>query len=132
MAMKGHLNTVKYLVEKAGADKDAKAGGYTAAEMAMQYNHPMVFAFLDPEAAEKKRKELLEKMNTARTVHVISTRYQKEESMMEQDKGKDPMEGSCDPFRSAHYAKYWLEHGTDGIVLVFPSSFEHHLFRCVG
>ena len=57
---------------------------------AMYYknNHPMVFAFLDPEAAEKKGKELLQKMNTAKRVHVISTRYQKEESMMEQDKGK--------------------------------------------
>ena len=50
----------------------------------------MVFAFLDPEGAEKKGKELLQKMNTAKRVHVISTRYQKEESMMEQDKGKGP------------------------------------------
>ena len=62
--------------------------GQTAADMAMQANHPMVFAFLDPEGAEKKGKELLQKMDTAKRVHVISTRYQKEESMMEQDKGK--------------------------------------------
>ena len=44
-------------------------------------------------------------MNTAKRVHVISTRYQKEESMMEQDKGKGPGEQSCDPFESAHNAK---------------------------
>ena len=48
----------------------------------------MVFAFLDPEGAEKKGKELLQKMDTAKRVHVISTRYQKEASMMERDKGK--------------------------------------------
>ena len=68
--MNGHLNTVKYLVEKAGADKDAKAME-EAAKSAMSQNHPMIFAFLDPEWAEKKGKELLQKMNTAKRVHVI-------------------------------------------------------------
>ena len=43
---------------------------------------------------------------------------------MEQDKGKewsswsDPTL-SCDPFRTAHQAKYWLEEGADGLVFVF-------------
>ena len=78
----------------------------------------MVFAFLDPEGAEKKGKELLQKMETAKRVHVISTRYQKEESMMEQDKGKTSGK-SCDPFESAHYAKNLLEHFGGGLVFVF-------------
>ena len=38
---------------------------------------------------------------------------------MERDKGKEPGEQSCDPFMSAHNAKYYLEDGTDGIVFVF-------------
>ena len=65
-------------MEKAGADKDAKdRGGKTAAAYAMENNHLMIFAFLDPEGAEKKGEELLQKMNTAKRVHVISTRYSK-------------------------------------------------------
>ena len=37
---------------------------------------------------------------------------------MEQDKGKKPWEQSCDPFATAHNAKYFLE-DADGIVFVF-------------
>ena len=38
---------------------------------------------------------------------------------MEQDKGKEWYEKSCDPFRSAHWAKYWLEEAGGGLVFVF-------------
>ena len=39
---------------------------------------------------------------------------------MEQDKGKEPKEQSCDPFMSAHYAKVYLENlSSKGIVFVF-------------
>ena len=99
-AMHGHLNTVKYLVEKAGADKDAKDGGSERPRRNWPWRATTRWSSppLDPEAAEKKGEELLQKMNTAKRVHVISTRYQKEESMMEQDKGNSHDEQSCDPF----------------------------------
>ena len=95
--------------------------GNTAAGWAMEYNYPMVFAFLDPEGAEKKGEELRQKMKTAKRVHVISTRYQKEESMMEQDKGKeyDDPTLSCDPFQAAQEAKKLLEQAGGGLVFVF-------------
>ena len=40
--------------------------------------------------------------------------------MMEQDKGiADVMKQSCDPFQSAHYAKYGLEKAGGGLIFVF-------------
>ena len=80
----------------------------------------MIFAFLDPAAAKKKGEELLERMNTAKRVHVISTRYRRDEAMQKQDEGKEYWEQSCDPFRSAHCAKEALEHA-DGVFVFDPN-----------
>jgi len=107
----GHTEMVKALVA-AGADKEAKDNeGQTAADYAMRANQPIIFAFLDPEAAKRKGVELRKAFADAKLAHVISTRFKK-------DKSQD--DDSCDPFVSAQEAKQALE-ATAGVCVFDPN-----------
>ena len=68
----------------------------------------MVFAFLDPEGAEKKGKELLQKMNTAKRARHLDA-LPKGGVGDGAGQGQEAGEQSCDPFESAHFAKIFLE-----------------------
>ena len=54
-AMNGKTATAKFLIEELKADKTLKdEDGRTAADIAMEENHPITFAAIDPAAAAKK------------------------------------------------------------------------------
>ena len=105
----GEVATV--LVE-AGADKEAKtAKGNNACALARKCNHPALIAVLDPAAAAELGRQLLQAFEQATLVHVISTRYQRDQTQLSphvrQDKCGHPL--SCDPFVSAQEVKRALE-----------------------
>ena len=74
-AMQGKTATAKFLIEELKADKTLKDNsGKTAADIALQQNHPITFAAIDPAAAAKE--EFEKAMEEAEVVDVISTRFQ--------------------------------------------------------
>ena len=76
-ASNGKTATAKFLIEELKADKTLKnKSGKTAADMAMENNHPITFAAIDPAAAAKKGEEFEKAMEEAEVVDVISTRFQ--------------------------------------------------------
>ena len=53
----GNTATAKFLIEELKADKTLKDEyGKTAADIALQQNHPITFAAIDPAAAAKKER----------------------------------------------------------------------------
>lgn len=94
-------------------------GGWTAAALALDRNHPFIFATLDPEAARQKGEELRESFDAAWLVFVISTRFRKPDK--ETFVSKYAWDLSCDPFRSAQNAKKALEGLAEGIRCFDPT-----------
>ena len=79
--MNGKTATAKFLIEELKADKTLKnEDGMTAADMALETNHPITFAAIDPAAAAKKGEEFEKAMEEATVVDVISTRFHKAKS----------------------------------------------------
>ena len=77
----GKTATAKFLIEELKADKTLKdADGKTAADIAMENDHPITFAAIDPAAAAKKGEEFEKAMEEAEVVDVISTRFQMSKS----------------------------------------------------
>ena len=58
-AYTGKTATAKFLIEELKADKTLKTtGGTLRPTLAMQFNHPITFAAIDPAAAAKKERSL--------------------------------------------------------------------------
>ena len=131
-ASSGHLEIVKLLVEEHHADKTVKCSrrldDKTAADWAMGNNHPMVAAYLDPEAAQAKGEALKNEIATADRVHVISTRFRKDRSQVALDakSGRPVYEQSCDPFKTAYYLKRAIDK-TKGVVAYDPNGTNAYL-----
>ena len=71
-AMQGKTATAKFMIEELEADKTLKDGdGKIAAEWALEENHPITFAAIDPAAAAKKGEEFEKAMEEATVVDVI-------------------------------------------------------------
>ena len=88
-ASNGKTATAKFLIEELKADKTLKAtgGGHegkTAADIAMEKNHPITFAAIDPGGGGQKGEEFEKAMEEATVVDVISTRFQ----MLKSEKAK--------------------------------------------
>ena len=132
-AMNGKTATAKFLIEELKADKTLKdKNGKTAADWAMQQNHPITFAAIDPAAAAKKGEEFEKAMEEAEVVDVISTRFQMSKSEKAKEEASKDEDGnqtyfSCDPFKTAGEVKKWLEGGQNGRVIVFNPNTDNAL-----
>ena len=108
-AIRGDEELTRLLLA-ANADASFR-GGYndrTAAELALDNAHPMVYALIDRVGAEVKGAALKREFTEAKLVHVLSTRY-----MM--DPSQKGVEGACDPKTAAATVKRVLE--ADPLVL---------------
>ena len=133
-AQKGKTATAKFLIEELKADKTLKdkISEWTAADFAMEYNHPITFAAIDPAAAAKKGEEFEKAMEEATVVDVISTRFQmakSEKAKVEASKDEygNPTYEPCDPFETAGNVKKLLEYDQNGRVIVFNPNTDNAL-----
>ena len=79
-ARNGSLDVAMALCEH-GADKSVLISGCleepaTAAQIALAFKHPRIFAFLDPDGARREAQAMRESFASASLVHVLSTRYE--------------------------------------------------------
>ena len=74
-AANGHVEVCRFLVENGADTAKRTSDGKTALDCALEYNHPMVVAVLDPAKAKELGEELLRAFHGCSLAHVISTRF---------------------------------------------------------
>ena len=76
-AGKGHVEVCRFLVENGADTAKRNSDGKTALDRALEENHPMVVALLDPAKAKELGEELLRAFHGCSLAHVISTRFRR-------------------------------------------------------
>ena len=110
-------------MEDYGADKTATNSiGKTAADLAVDCDFDYVFAYLDRQAARAKAAKIKDELKDADVVHIISTRYRRDQSQLDGPKDLHGRVISCDPFRTAREVKKHLEKGK-GVVVYDPNGY---------